>query len=112
MPMRKKSSCLLDSYSRRAFLGKAGAGALLAGASGVLSPNLLGANVAPDPGTYQPLDPARKVRIGVVGGGFGASFQWHLHPNCIVQAVSDLRTDRRNGLSCWIICKGCRSRCV
>lgn len=111
MPIRKKSSppslpwrsqdargCLLDSYSRRAFLGKAGTGAILAGATGLLSPDTLGANVAPDPGTYQPLNPAKKVRIGIVGGGFGASFQWHLHPNCIVQAVSDLRTDRRNKL--------------
>lgn len=38
---------------------------------------------------------AKKVRIGVVGGGFGADFQWHLHPDCVVQAVSDLREDRR-----------------
>jgi predicted dehydrogenase len=38
---------------------------------------------------------SRKIRIGVVGGGFGASFQWHEHPNCIVAAVSDLRADRR-----------------
>jgi predicted dehydrogenase len=37
----------------------------------------------------------RKIRIGVVGGGFGCSFQWHEHPDCIVQAVSDLREDRR-----------------
>lgn len=41
---------------------------------------------------------AKKVRIGVVGGGFGAAFHWHLDPNCIVQAVSDLREDRRNHL--------------
>ena len=40
----------------------------------------------------------RKIRVGVVGGGFGASFQWHLDPNCIVEAVSDLRTDRRQRL--------------
>jgi len=38
---------------------------------------------------------SRKIRIGVVGGGFGCSFQWHEHPDCIVQAVSDLREDRR-----------------
>lgn len=37
----------------------------------------------------------RKVRIGVVGGGFGCSFQWHEHPGCIVEAVSDLRPERR-----------------
>ncbi|MBN1126985.1 MAG: Gfo/Idh/MocA family oxidoreductase [Sedimentisphaerales bacterium] len=39
-----------------------------------------------------------KVRIGVVGGGFGCSFQWHEHPDCAVQAVSDLREDRRKNL--------------
>lgn len=31
----------------------------------------------------------RKVRMAVVGGGFGASFYWHLHPNSTVEAVSD-----------------------
>lgn len=41
---------------------------------------------------------SKKVRIGVVGGGFGAAFYWHLDPNCTVQAVSDLREDRRNVL--------------
>jgi predicted dehydrogenase len=39
--------------------------------------------------------PDRKLRVGVVGGGFGASFQFHEHPNCAVEAVSDLRADRR-----------------
>lgn len=34
------------------------------------------------------------VRIGVVGGNFGSSFQWHLDPNCKVTAVCDLREDR------------------
>ena len=42
--------------------------------------------------------PAKKVRIGVVGGGFGRDFQWHEHPDCIVEAVSDLRPDRRKAL--------------
>ena len=41
------------------------------------------------------LESERKIRVGVVGGGFGAAFQWHLDPNCIVEAVSDLRPDRR-----------------
>jgi predicted dehydrogenase len=40
----------------------------------------------------------RKIRIGIIGGGFGASFHFHEHPNCIVEAVSDLRVDRREGL--------------
>lgn len=37
----------------------------------------------------------RKIRVGIIGGGFGASFHFHEHPNCIVEAVSDLRVDRR-----------------
>lgn len=41
---------------------------------------------------------SKKIRMGVVGGGFGRSFQWHEHPNCIVEAVSDLRPERRDGL--------------
>ncbi len=68
-----------EAVSRRAFLG-AGGTAALAGTAGPAR----GAPTAD-----------RKVRIGVVGGGFGASFQWHLDPNCIVEAVSDLRIDRR-----------------
>ena len=42
-----------------------------------------------------PRTPSDKVvRIGVVGGNFGATFQWHLDPNCKVTAVCDLRDDR------------------
>ncbi len=41
---------------------------------------------------------SKKIRIGVVGGGFGCSFQWHEHPDCIVEAVSDLRTERLESL--------------
>ena len=33
------------------------------------------------------------IRIGVVGGGFGATFQWHLHPRCKVTAVCDIRPE-------------------
>jgi predicted dehydrogenase len=33
----------------------------------------------------------KRVKIGVAGGGFGASFQWHLHPDCQVVAVCDER---------------------
>ncbi len=40
----------------------------------------------------------KKIRIGVVGGGFGAQFPWHEHPNCEVTAVSDLRPERLAGL--------------
>jgi predicted dehydrogenase len=47
----------------------------------------------------------RKLRIGIVGGGFGTSFQFHEHPNCIVQAVSDLRPERRARLQKVYGCK-------
>lgn len=36
----------------------------------------------------------KKVRIGVVGGGFGSDFEWHEDPDCVVEAVSDLRPER------------------
>ena len=38
--------------------------------------------------------PARKVRIGIVGGRFGLGFQFHEHPDCIVEAVAELRPER------------------
>jgi predicted dehydrogenase len=43
-------------------------------------------------------DPVRRVRLGVVGGNFGASFYWHEHPHCTVEAVSDLVLERRQRL--------------
>ena len=43
--------------------------------------------------------PGKNVNIGVVGGGFGSQFQWHLHPNCKVAAVCDIRPDRLQTLS-------------
>ncbi|XOV93806.1 MAG: Gfo/Idh/MocA family protein [Bacteroidota bacterium] len=42
--------------------------------------------------------PQKKLRIGIVGGRFGCSFQFHEHPDCIVEAVSDLRPERREAL--------------
>ena len=70
--------------SRREFLLASGAAA----ASLAVSPPLAFA--------AEPV--AKKIRIGVVGGGFGCSFYWHEHPNCIVEAVSDLRPDHRDAL--------------
>lgn len=40
----------------------------------------------------------RQVRMGVVGGNFGSSFYFHEHPQCIVEAVSDLVSTRRERL--------------
>lgn len=71
--------------SRRDFLRTAGAAA----AAGALS-------LAVPPGAWTAGREGKgRIRIGVVGGGFGAAFQWHLHPDCVVAAVSDLRPDRR-----------------
>ncbi|HEY3440961.1 MAG TPA: Gfo/Idh/MocA family oxidoreductase [Paludibaculum sp.] len=40
-----------------------------------------------------------QVRIGVVGGRFGAEFQWHLQPDCRVEAVCDIQPARLQRLS-------------
>jgi len=37
---------------------------------------------------------ARKVRVAIVGGRFGLSFQFHKHPDCVVEAVAELRPAR------------------
>jgi len=82
-----------SDLSRRDFLSWVSASALIGGAvspAPVRGPKGLAAQAeqaAPKPD--------RKVRIGVVGGNFGCSFQWHLDPNCTVEAVSDLRPERR-----------------
>ena len=74
-----------DTLSSRRTLLKCGTVALAASALAV--PRAIAADTSP-----------KKVRIGVVGGGFGCDFQWHEHPDCIVEAVSDLRADRRDRL--------------
>lgn len=71
--------------SRRRFITESGA--LLAAST--LAP--LRAPAADPP-------PRKKVRMAVVGGRFGCSFPWHKHPDCVVEAVSDLREDRRKRL--------------
>src|SRR5262245_11075209 len=77
-----------SEMSRRSFLGTAGR-SLAIGA-------VVRSVMAESPAAPSQSD--RKIRIGVVGGGFGSAFFWHEHPNCVVRAVSDLRTDRREGL--------------
>ncbi|MFP4499665.1 MAG: Gfo/Idh/MocA family protein [Candidatus Hydrogenedentota bacterium] len=77
----------MSNLSRRSFL--AGGAALLA-ASPVIAQSL---NELPR-AAWAPAS-EKKVRIGVVGGRFGLSFHWHEHPNCTVEAVSDLRPGRR-----------------
>lgn len=41
---------------------------------------------------------SKKIRLAVVGGGFGATFHFHEHPQCQVTAVSDLHAVRRKRL--------------
>lgn len=43
-------------------------------------------------------DGRKKIRIAVLGGGFGTNFQWHEHPNCEVVAATDLYPLRRQRL--------------
>src|SRR5262245_23543843 len=50
------------------------------------------------PQNRKPVDPNKKIRMAVVGGGFGSSFHWHEHPQCVVTAVTDLYAVRRNKL--------------
>lgn len=47
----------------------------------------------------------KKVRIGIVGGIHGANFQWHEHPDCIVQAVCDTNPNRLAHLAKTYQCK-------
>ncbi|MFH1069449.1 MAG: Gfo/Idh/MocA family oxidoreductase, partial [Candidatus Glassbacteria bacterium] len=44
------------------------------------------------------------LRIGIIGGRFGLSFQWHEHPNCRVAAVCDILADRRQALQETYLC--------
>jgi predicted dehydrogenase len=74
-----------DSFSRRKFIGIAG----IAGTAFAVSPRFAFASDNMS---------ERKIRIGIIGGGFGLGFFFHEHPNCIVEAVSDLRSDRRASL--------------
>jgi predicted dehydrogenase len=68
--------------SRRKFINMAG---MTAAAMSISPGSLLAEKVSSD----------RKIHIGIIGGGFGSNFFFHEEPNCIVEAVSDLRADRR-----------------
>ena len=70
---------------RRAFV--AGAGAFLQAA-----------RTGSAAGRAYPAGVQRRIRLAIAGGGFGASFHWHEHPNCDVVAVTDLAPDRRDRL--------------
>lgn len=81
--MRTPPSNVLPT--RREFLRNT---ALMGGAA-ILAPRLFGETPAPS---------GPRIRLGVAGGNFGASFFWNEHPNCIVAAVTDLLPERRERL--------------
>ncbi len=81
--------------NRREFLSGMGAMAAASGVTATLTSLARAAEI----------DPARKIRVGIVGGGFGCSFYFHLHPNCVVEAVSDLRPGRLQRLQETYACK-------
>jgi len=83
--MKTKKNSSVSLLKRRRFITMAGIGATAV----TMSSKLVFAG-------YQ--STTRKVRIGIIGGGFGTSFYFHEHPDCIVEAVSDLRKDRRDRL--------------
>ena len=77
--------------SRRAFLG-AGAAVAVAGTAVAQAERPVNVDAAWEPTSD------KVIRMGVVGGGFGLGWHWHEHPNCVVEAVSDLVPDRRDKL--------------
>ena len=75
-----------ESASRRQFLTGVGVSA-----AALTTMAVSGASEAQ---TVKKAKPPKKVGIGVVGGGFGRYFQWHLHPDAKVVALCDKREDR------------------
>ena len=90
--MMKKS----NQFSRRNFLEKISATSLGTVVAGSLVGNLYAQPVGNS--NLWKSKSNKKIRIGVVGGGFGSQFFWHQHPNCKVEAVSDLQQERKQKL--------------
>jgi hypothetical protein len=83
--------------SRRGFL-------MALGASAALTNVVTHKAASEDTGSSTRPRAPKRVRIGVVGGGFGRAFQWHLHPDCTVVAVCDRRDDRLEVLKTTYLC--------
>ncbi len=76
-----------EGLSRRVFLANSAAAA-----AGILGTSAARSAFAAEPTTD------RRIRMGVVGGGFGSCFPWHEHPDAVVTGVSDLLPERREHL--------------
>ncbi|UCF36080.1 MAG: Gfo/Idh/MocA family oxidoreductase [Acidobacteriota bacterium] len=70
-----------------------------------LAATALFAGTRPLRGLAQAVNSQTRIRIAVVGGGFGLDFHWHEHPSCEVTGVSDLRPDRRVALQSRYQCE-------
>lgn len=83
--MTPKTNMAASAINRRQFINKV---------------SLVAATIATSPRFAFAGEPTsdRKIKIGIVGGRFGASFYFHEHPNCIVEAVSDLIPERKEHL--------------
>ena len=66
--------------------------------SGAAVALVAGADLLTRAGRAYPEETGKTVRMGVVGGGFGATMHWHQHPNCVVTGVTDLYPERRRRL--------------
>jgi len=90
-----------ENLSRRIFFGKLTASTVGIAASGLtVSGKSRDGFSALSNNDFDPWSQTseKKIRIGIVGGGFGTDFFWHQHPNCIVEAVSDLQEERKKTL--------------
>ena len=80
----------MDNISRKAGISRR---RFIAGAAGFAASAAAASEVIAQKSADYPKSD-RVVGIGIIGGGFGTSFQWHEHPHCRVTAVCDLREDR------------------
>ncbi len=88
---RSRTSRSFDHLSRREFFRTGAAMAVVP-----MAAQAVPQGVSAEPAWAPTSD--KRIRIGVVGGGFGLAFHWHEHPNCIIEAVSDLIPERRDRL--------------
>ncbi len=119
---QRRANSAPTAASRRSFLRNVGLGSAAMVAAGgwlnaaqgqapkknvldekIYGPQGTATSARPD-GAWQPVSD-RKIRVAIVGGGFGASFGFNKHPNVTVAAVSDLIPESLNRLMEVYQCK-------